>query len=83
MNKIETLATGTEGMSTAGQLNTLKSSIPVPGALAEASKLGAVAPSIVGTIINTAFLVGGLFLVGKGVQMVATGRNSFKKESFA
>jgi Na+-translocating ferredoxin:NAD+ oxidoreductase RnfD subunit len=75
----ETLATGAEGMSTAAELSTLKASIPMSGAVSKAAHMGAVAPSIIGTIANTAFLLGGLFFVFKGVQMVVTGKNAFKK----
>ena len=78
----EILPIGVEG-TTAGALNSLRSSVPMSAGVAEAVASGPVAPSIVGTLANTAFLVGGLFLAYKGVEMIATGRNSFKKESIA
>jgi Na+-translocating ferredoxin:NAD+ oxidoreductase RnfD subunit len=76
---VETLTTGAESISTATELSTLKASMPMSGAVSEAARMGAVAPSIIGTIANTAFLLGGLFFVYKGMQMVVTGKNSFKK----
>ena len=64
----ETLSTGgVESVSTAGSLNVLRESMG-PGAL-----------NIASIAANTAFLVGGLFFAYKGIQMVVTGKNSFKK----
>ncbi len=79
MTLIETLGAGAEGVSTAAELSTLKASVPVAGAAAEAASMGAVAPAVIGTIANTAFLVGGVFFAYKGVQAVVTGKNPFKK----
>ena len=50
----------------------------------EATKtLGAVASPIASTLVSTGLAIGALFFVAKGVQMVVTGKNSFKKESLS
>ena len=79
MTPIETLGAGAEGMSTAAELSTLKASVPIAGAAAEATTIGAVAPAVIGTIASTAFLIGGVFLVAKGVQATVTGKTPFRK----
>ena len=62
------------------QRSALMNTITPTGGMMEATKtVGAVAPSIAGTIVSTGLLLGALFFVFKGVQMVVTGKNAFKK----
>jgi hypothetical protein len=65
--------------NTAAETAAFAKSMPIAGAAKEAASMGAVAPSILGTIAGTAFLIGGLVFVGKGMQAVVTGKNPFKK----
>ena len=77
-----TVAAETAVTSTAPKLAALGQSIAPTGAMMEATRtVGAVSPAITGTIVNTGILLGGLFLAYKGIQMVATGKNSFKSNS--
>jgi len=68
----------------ATQLAALSQQITPTGGMMEATKtLGAVASPIASTLVSTGLAIGALFFVAKGVQMVVTGKNSFKKESLS
>jgi len=65
--------------NTAAQTAVLSNTVPMSAGVAEAASMGPLSGPVLGTLANTAFLVGGLFLAYKGIQMVVTGKNSLKK----
>ncbi|MDA1292738.1 MAG: hypothetical protein O3A81_03095 [bacterium] len=65
--------------NTAAQTATLSNTVPMSAGVAEAVSMGPLSAPVLGTLATTAFLVGGLFFAYKGIQMVVTGKNSFRK----